>query len=459
LRTIAIGRAKRCSRRGRGRELRRESVLVPVEPQVFDLLAYLVQHRDRVVTKDDLLEAVWNGRIVSESALTTRINAVRTALGDSGEAQRLIRTLRGRGVRFVGDVREEAASTGFAPPLALPDRPSIAVLPFTNMSGDPEQEYFADGMVDDILAALSRVHWLFVIARQSSFIYKTRSVDMKQIGRELGVRYAVEGSVRKAGNRVRIAVQLIETETGVHVWADRYEGDLGDIFALQDELTQQIASAVERNVQAAEIKRARVKPTASLTAYDLYLRALPAYFGQTEEDYKRAGLLLGQALERDPEYSEALGLLTDNVALRTLLGWHDSWSGGVDEACRLADRAMAAASDNSTCLASAAFTYSVLSHRFDDGINLANRAVALHPNSVLVCYRTAAAYAVCGESDHAIAQCEAANRLNPLASRRTTTATFSTLSCAQYFAGRYEASLDAGRRAQALAPQDNISRK
>jgi len=254
------------------RELRRESVLVPVEPQVFDLLAYLVQHRDRVVTKDDLLEAVWNGRIVSESALTTRINAVRTALGDSGEAQRLIRTLRGRGVRFVGDVREEAASTGFAPPLALPDRPSIAVLPFTNMSGDPEQEYFADGMVDDILAALSRVHWLFVIARQSSFIYKTRSVDMKQIGRELGVRYAVEGSVRKAGNRVRIAVQLIETETSAHVWADRYEGDLGDIFALQDELTQQIASAVERNVQAAEIKRARVKPTASLTA----LRPLPA---------------------------------------------------------------------------------------------------------------------------------------------------------------------------------------
>ncbi len=161
-------------------------------------------------------------------------------------------------------------------PLSLPDRPSIAVLPFANMSGDPEQEYFADGMVDDILMALSRVRWLFVIARQSSFIYKVRSADVQQIGRELGVRYVVEGSVRKSGNRVRIVAQLIETATGAHIWADRYEGDLRDIFALQDAITERIVSAVEVNVQDAEIRRARAKPTESLTAYDLYLRALPA---------------------------------------------------------------------------------------------------------------------------------------------------------------------------------------
>ena len=341
----------------------------------------------------------------------------------------------------------------------LPDRPSIAVLPFANLSGDPEQEYFADGMVDDILMALSRVRWLFVIARQSSFIYKVRAADVQQIGRELGVRYVVEGSVRKSGNRVRIVAQLIETESGAHIWADRYDGDLRDIFALQDAITEQIVSAVEMNVQAAEIKRARARPTDNLTAYDLYLRALPAYFGQTEIDYRRTQVLLSKALEGDPEYAEAIGTLTDSVAVRTLLGWHESWSGGVHEASQLADRAVAVAPDNSTCVASAAFTYGVLSRRFDEAFDLANRAVTLHPNSVLVRYRAGAVYAVCGEPDKAIAQCEAASRMNPLASKKTATATFSTLSCALYFAGRFEECIHAGRRALALAPQDTIARK
>ena len=361
--------------------------------------------------------------------------------------------------RPASEARPGPASEASATLLPLPDRPSIAVLPFANMSGDPEQEYFADGTVDDILMALSRVRWLFVIARQSSFIYKVRSADVQQIGRELGVRYVVEGSVRKSGNKVRIVAQLIETGTGSHIWADRYDGDLRDIFALQDAITEQIVAAVEFNVQAAEIKRTRAKPTDSLTAYDFYLRALPAYFGQTVADYKGAALVLGHALEQDPEYSEALGLLIDTVAVRTMLGWHESWSGGVDEACRLAERAVAGAQDNSTCLASAAFTFGVLSRRFDEAFDLANRAVLLHPNSVLVRYRTAAVYTVCGEPDKAIVQCEAAVRMNPLASRKAATATFSTLSSALYFTGRFEDCLDAGRRALALAPQDNVSRK
>ena len=281
------------------------------------------------------------------------------------------------------EVRSDPASETGAVLLPLPDRPSIAVLPFANMSGDPEQEYFADGMVDDILMALSRVRWLFVIARQSSFIYKVRSADVQQIGRELGVRYVVEGSVRKSGNRVRIVAQLIETETGAHIWADRYEGDLRDIFALQDEITERIVSAVEMNVQDAEIRRARAKPTDSLTAYDLYLRALPAWFGQTEVEYRRTQVLLGKALEVDPEYAEALGTLTDSVATRTMQGWQESWSRGVDEASRLAGRALAAGPDNSTCLASAAFTYGVLSNRFEEAFELANRALMVHPNSVV----------------------------------------------------------------------------
>jgi TolB-like protein/DNA-binding SARP family transcriptional activator len=357
-----------------------------------------------------------------------------------------------------GPQSDPAAKTG-AVLLPLPDRPSIAVLPFANMSGDPEQEYFADGMVDDILMALSRVRWLFVIARQSSFIYKVRVADVQQIGRELGVRYVVEGSVRKSGTRVRIVAQLIETETGAHIWADRFEGDLRDIFALQDEITERIVSAVEMNVQVAEIKRVGAKPTDSLTAYDLYLRALPAWFGQTQAEYRRTQELLGRALEADPAYAEVLGILTDSVGIGTLQGFQESWARGVDEASRLAGRALAAGPDNSTCLASAAYTYGVLSNRFDEAFELANRALMVHPNSLFVRNKAASVYAVYGESDKAIAQCEAACRMNPLDSKKAATSTFSVLSAALYLARRYDESIRAGRRALAFTPTTNTARK
>ena len=214
------------------RELRRGGDIVPVEPKVFDLLRYLIQHRERVVSRDELLDAVWNGRIVSDSALATGINAARVAIGDSGEAQGLIKTLPRRGFRFIGAVREEKASATEAHDrltpagiFELPAKPSIAVLPFQNLSSDPEQEYFADGIVEDIISGLSRIRWLFVIARNSSFVYKGRAVDAKQVGRELGVRYLLEGSVRRAGDRIRISAQVIEAQSGVHLWAERYDRD------------------------------------------------------------------------------------------------------------------------------------------------------------------------------------------------------------------------------------------
>src|SRR5262245_58116632 len=204
------------------RELKRGSELISIGPQVFDLLVYLVRHRERVVSKDDLIEEVWAGRIVSESTLTSHINAVRKAVGDSGDEQHLIRTVARKGFRFVGEIKEHPDQARDAAgqtveqttTLALPNRPSIAVLPFQNLSGDPEQEYFADGIVEDIIMALSRLRWLFVIARNSSFTYKGRAVDVKQVGRDLGVRYVLEGSVRKSGNRVRIAGQLIDSPVG-----------------------------------------------------------------------------------------------------------------------------------------------------------------------------------------------------------------------------------------------------
>ena len=249
------------------RELRRGADIVDLEPKAFDLLAFLVLHRDRVVTKDDLLQGVWDGRIVSESALTTRINAVRRALGDDGTAQRLVRTFTRKGVRFIGNVTELADQ-------ATPtwDKPSIAVLPFQNMSGDPEQEYFVDGMVEEIITVLSRFPQLAVIARNSSFTYKGKPADVRQVGRELGVRYVLEGSVRRAGNRVRIAGQLIDATTGAHIWADRFDGTLDDIFGLQDRVASSVVVAIEPRLHLAEIERASRKPTESLEAYDFYLR-------------------------------------------------------------------------------------------------------------------------------------------------------------------------------------------
>src|SRR5262249_31742418 len=221
------------------REPSRRGTAVPTGPQVFALLVYLLKNRERVVSRDDLLASVWSGRIVSDSTLASHINAVRKAIGDSGEEQRLLRTVARKGFRFIGNV-SEAALDGVAPSraepgptdeagtqeLAMVDGPSIAALPFVNLSGDPEQDYFAGGLVEDIIGALSRIPWLFVVARNSSFAYKRQAVDVKQVGRELGVRYVLEGSVRKAANRVRITEQLVDTTTRGHLWADRFEGPL-----------------------------------------------------------------------------------------------------------------------------------------------------------------------------------------------------------------------------------------
>jgi len=206
----------------------------------------------------------------------------------------------------IGSKTSPIASRIAGSALPLPDKPSIAVLPFANMSGDPEQEYFADGMVEEIITALSRIRWLFVIARNSSFTYKGQAIDVKRVGRELGVRYVLEGSVRKAGGRVRITGQLIDAITGTHLWVDRFDGTLEDIFELQDKVALSVAGVIEPTVQAAEIRRSGNQPTNDLTAYDFYLRALPHVFSQERDGYALGLDLLGRAIERDPHYGSAL---------------------------------------------------------------------------------------------------------------------------------------------------------
>jgi len=367
------------------RELRRGADAISLQPQVFDLLAYLIRNRERVVSKDDLIAGIWGGRIVSESALTTRINAARAAIGDSGAEQRSIKTLQRKGVRFVANVREQQvleadAAAVIQPGLPLPDMPSIAVLPFQDMSGDPGQDYFADGVVDEIITALSRFRQLFVIARNSSFTYKGRPVDVKQVGRELGVRYVLEGSVRKAASRVRITAQLIDAIRGTHLWADRIDGTFDDIFDLQDQVTENVVGSIAPKIEQAEIERTKHKPTDSLDAYDCYLRAMMYFHRWTGESINDALRLFYRAIELDPGFASAHGLAAWCYVRRKLSGWMENPVHEMVELERLAHRASELAGDDAVALFSAGWALVQTSSYAEAGAAMIDRALTLNPN-------------------------------------------------------------------------------
>ncbi|MGT2440484.1 winged helix-turn-helix domain-containing protein [Bradyrhizobium betae] len=399
------------------RELTCGGAAVPLQPQVFDLLLYLVAQRARVVSKDDLISQIWSDRIVSDSALNSRINAARKALGDDGATQRLIKTIPRKGFRFVGDVREESAGT-LAPAEPAPgpariaaDRPGIAVLAFENMSGDPAQEYFGDGISEDILTALSKQRWFMVIARNSSFTYKGRAVHIRQIAEELGVRYVVEGSVRKADNRVRITAQLNDATTGGHLWAERYDRELVDVFAVQDEITNAIAAAIEPQIHAAENFRSRRKPPASLDAWDLLMRALSHYWRVTRQDHGAAQTLLEHAIAIDPDYGQALAVLAANHMFGVHLGWAELAAvAPVAEAAALAavrcdhEDAWAHAALGSVCFST---------RRLADALSEFEQALALNPNFSLAQGYYALALSYAGRSAESFEAAQRAIRLSP----------------------------------------------
>ncbi|CUU15048.1 Adenylate cyclase EC 4611 CDS [Bradyrhizobium sp.] len=369
------------------RELSREQVPVAVEPQVFDLVVHLMENRDRVVSKDELIDKIWHGRSVSESTLTSRINAARKAIGDSGANQALIRTIARKGFRFVGAVQTqrgaalpEPGRVAQAPQaaLALPDRPAIAVLPFTNMSGDREQDYFSDGISEDIITALSKLRWFFVVARNSSFVYKGRAVHMHEVARELGVRYVLEGSVRRSGDRLRISAQLNDVSTGSHLWAERYDRELADIFAVQDEITEAIVAAIEPQLYTAESFRAQQKPPGSLDAWDLVMRALSHYWRITREDNAAAQGLLEQATAIDPAYGKALGLLATSHIFGAHMGWADM-AMTVPVAERAALAAVEADREDAWAHHGLAYTY-LFRRRFDDALAEFELTLQLNPN-------------------------------------------------------------------------------
>jgi TolB-like protein len=405
------------------RELTRGSRSITPGPQVFDLLVYLLRNRERVVTKDDLIEAVWGGRIVSESTLTSHINAVRKAIGDTGEEQRLVRTIARKGYRFVGEVCEgsvseppafESLHEPLSEALALPDRPSIAVLPFLNLSGDPDQDYFVDGVVDDIISALSRMRWLFVIARNSSFTYKGRAVDEKQVGRELGVRYVLEGSVRKAANRVRITGQLVDAVTGTNLWSERFEGRLDDIFALQDQMTTSIVGAIAPQLQRAEIERSRHKPTESLGAYDYFLQAMAQLHRGTKEAVDEALVLFSKAIELDANYAAAYGMAAWCHFWRKVNGWLGDRPREIAEGTRLARCAIELGMDDAVALTRASHALAILTGDLDSGVVLLDRAKTLNPNLSAAWFLGGYVRVWRGDLDDAIAHFTQAIRLSPL---------------------------------------------
>jgi adenylate cyclase len=321
------------------------------------------------------------------------------------------------------------------PTLALPDKPSIAVLPFQNMSGDPEQEYFADGMVEEIITALSRIRWLFVIARNSSFTYKGHAVDVKQVGGELGVRYVLEGSVRKSGGRVRITAQLIEAETGAHLWADRFEGSMEEVFDLQDQVATSVAGVIEPAVQLAEIRRSIARPTNDPTAYDLYLRALSHWDAWDRERIVLALDLLDRAIKRDPRYGPAIALAARCHHDLHVNGWTDDPATARREGVDLSRRALRVAGDDADVLTNAAQVLGYFGEDIGASIALIDRALVLNPSSARGWYRSGWLRLWAGQLDLAMAHCEAALRLNPRDHRSNP---FLAIGAAHFFAGRYE---------------------
>jgi TolB-like protein/Flp pilus assembly protein TadD len=387
------------------------------------LLRHFLDNAGRVISRDEIMQVVWPGVFVTDDSIAQCVKDIRRALDD--RAQRLLRTLPRRGYLFTAQavvsptellpLPSSRASAGTAPTvgLSLPGGPSIAVIPFQTMGGDPAQQYFADGMVEEIITALSRIPWLFVIARHSSFAYRDDGADVRQIGRELGVRYVLEGSTRSAAGRVRITVQLIEAETGSHLWADRFDGPLEDVFALQDQVAIAVAGVVEPTLQAAERQRSSTRPTQDLTAYDLYLRATAPYLSYDRASYHDALALLEQAIARDPQYGPAYGMAANYLFQLEVNGWSDHAQRDESKAIDFVRRALSLSPDDPRVLAEAGIILAYFGEDIDASLALIGRALGLMPSSARGWLCSGWTRLWSGAPDLAIEHFERSLRLNP----------------------------------------------
>jgi TolB-like protein len=377
------------------------------------LLRLLVEQPGVPISKDALIEAGWPGQAVEESNLSVQIAALRRVLEQERNGTHRIETLPGRGYRFIGPVVTRDRNDGAGASSAI-EKPSIVILPFQNMSGDPEQEYFADGMVEEIITGLAKTSWLGVLARNSSFIYKGKVVDIKQIGRDLGARYVLEGSVRKSGGRVRITGQLVDAATGAHLWADRFDGSLEDVFDLQDKVTATVVAAIEPAMRNAEIQHARRKPTSSLDAYDWYLRALSAFNLPYASRYTQALELCRKAIAIDPNYAAACALAAWGCAGIYFTAPLSDGKTVKEEGTALAQKALDFADNDPIAISMGAHALSFLSPKDRDrALEAAELALSLAPNSAQTWLACGHVHQIRSEGDAAIKHFEHALRLSP----------------------------------------------
>jgi TolB-like protein/Flp pilus assembly protein TadD len=446
-RTLTFGRYRLEPRSGLmsgAREIR-------LTPKALALLSFIAERPGEVITKEELFGAVWPETTVGDAALVTCIQELRKALRDDARKPHYIETLHRRGYRFIGKTTSApppAGSDNEAPGLPLPDRPSIAVLPFDNMSDDPDQEHFADGMSEDLITGLSRIRWLFVIARNSTFVYKHRAVDVKQVARELGVRYVLEGSVRRAGNRLRISAQLIDATTGGHHWAERYDRELGDIFAVQDDITRSVAAAIEPQLLAAEGVRALSRSPGDLGAWELVARAQTHVCRMAKADYETAIDVLKRAVEAYPDYAPARSLLGFCLAFAVHMGWIDR---DPDALTGLEHATRAIALDDRDPWGHIALGFWAMKEkRTEESIASFRRAVNLNPNSAAAHAHLGRGLAFAGQDREAIEHSEEAIRLSPLDPMMALW--FGAMAVAHYAAGRYAESAHYTTEATRLRP-------
>jgi adenylate cyclase len=421
---------------------------VPLTPAEFNLLAALVGSAGRALSRDHLMQAmVGRESEAFDRSVDVLVGRLRRKIERDPKSPKLIVTVPGVGYRFAIQPQPALAQNA---PIAELDRPSIAVLPFANLSDDLGQDYFADGIVEEITTALSRVRWFFVIARNSSFTYKGRAVDVKQVGRELGVRYILEGSVRRAGERVRITAKLVETETGAHIWGDRFDGVIENIFELQDEITVSVVGAIEPQLRDAELNRAKRQRPRNPTAYDCFLRGMARYYAESCEENAETMHLLERAIESDPDYAPPYALAAACCIYRVAQGWSGDPKADRKSGVAMATTAARLGAADPTVLALAGHSLGYLTNQFDLSLSLTETALTLNPNSTTALQFGGWARIYAGDAATAMVYLLRGTRLNPIDTKRFILDSGLAYACVML--GRYEEAVGWARKSLGSAP-------